>query len=157
MKADVDDLDRAIVSLLQQDGRMSCAEIARSLGNVSARTVGNRIDRIVRSGLIKIAAVPNRKALGYGITADISIETAPQRVSETAEALAKLERISYVALVAGDRDVSIQANATDMEDLQNFITNEVQATPYVVRTKTYLLTRIVKDIYEWEIPARLAP
>jgi DNA-binding Lrp family transcriptional regulator len=150
-----DEMDRRIVELLLEDGRMPSAEIARRLGNVSARTVSSRIDRLVERGLMRVTAVCNPRLLGYRIAADISIETEPRMVAEVAERLAQLDRVSYVALVAGDRDVAIQVNVADVEDLQTFISDELQAIPGVRRTKTYLLTRILKDIYEWPIPCDL--
>jgi Lrp/AsnC family transcriptional regulator for asnA, asnC and gidA len=104
---------------------------------------------------MRVTAVCNPRALGYRIAADISIETEPRKVAEVAERLTQLDRVSYVALVAGDRDVAIQVNVADVEDLQTFISDELQAIPGVRRTKTYLLTRILKDIYEWPIPAHL--
>ncbi len=155
MRPKVDRSDRAIIDLLMEDGRMPCAEIARSLGDVSARTVRNRIRRLREKGIIKVTAVASPKALGYRIVADISIETEPRRVKEVAEALTRLHKVSYVAIVAGDRDVTIQANAADIEDLQTLLTDGVQGTPGVQRTKTHLLTQILMDIYEWRIPAQL--
>jgi Lrp/AsnC family transcriptional regulator for asnA, asnC and gidA len=155
MERKPDEMDRRIVDLLLEDGRMPSAEMARRLGKVSARTISSRIDRLVERGLMRVTAVCNPRALGYRIAADISIETEPRKVAEVAERLTQLDRVSYVALVAGDRDVAIQVNVADVEDLQTFISDELQAIPGVRRTKTYLLTRILKDIYEWPIPAHL--
>ena len=134
---------------------MPCAEIARALGNISARTVRNRIRRLSEKGIIKVTAVASAKALGYRIVADISIETEPRKVREVAEVAATIESVSYVAVVAGDRDLFVQANAADIEDLQALITEELQAIPGVRSTRTTLLTQILKDIYEWRIPAEL--
>ena len=155
MRPKVDQTDRAIVDLLMEDGRMPCAEIARSLGNVSARTVRNRIRRLTEKGIIKVTAVASRKALGYRIVADISIETEPRKAAEVAELAATVDKVSYVAIVAGDRDVFVQVNAADIEDLQALITEELQAIPGVRSTRTTLLTQLLKDIYEWRIPAEL--
>lgn len=155
MKSRIDDVDRSIVDLLMGDGRMPCAEIARALGNVSARTVRSRIRRLSEKGIIKVTAVASAKALGYRIVADISIETEPRKVREVAEVAATIESVSYVAVVAGDRDLFVQANAADIEDLQALITEELQAIPGVRSTRTTLLTQILKDIYEWRIPAEL--
>lgn len=134
---------------------MSCIEIARRLGYVSDRTVSTRIQSLIDRGIIKVTSVCNRRELGYSIIADISIEAEPRKVMEVAQALSALDRVSYVAIVAGDRDVSVQVNAADAEDLEAFITETVQAIPGVQRTRTYLLTRILKDIQEWTIPPQL--
>ncbi len=46
------------------------AEIARQLGDVSARTVANRIDALTEGGIINVRAIINPKATGYGVLAD---------------------------------------------------------------------------------------
>jgi DNA-binding Lrp family transcriptional regulator len=72
--SEIDDVDRRIVDLLIEDGRMPCAEIARRLGMVSERVVRYRLDRMVAAGLVHVGAIPNPKALGYGVTADVFIQ-----------------------------------------------------------------------------------
>lgn len=152
-RARVDEVDRAIVALLQEDGRMPCTQIGRRLGYLSARTVGNRIRRLTKRGVIRVTAVVNPRELGYAIAADVAIEVTPGKVMQVAEAVAALDRVSYVATVAGDRDVSIQVNAVELEDLQGFITRELHGVEGVQRTTVILLTQVMQDIYEWEIPS----
>jgi len=71
MTARVDRTDQAIVCLLMEDGRMSCAEIARRLGTVSERSVRSRIERLTREGVIRVSAVVNPRAVGFPVTADV--------------------------------------------------------------------------------------
>ena len=60
----LDRIDWEIITLLNEDGRMPSAEIARRLGDVSARTVTNRIEALTRKGIINIRAVVNPKMVG---------------------------------------------------------------------------------------------
>ncbi len=64
MRPKVDYLDRAILSLLQENARMPAAEMARRLGNVSARTVSNSILKLTEKGVIVIVAGAVPSALG---------------------------------------------------------------------------------------------
>ena len=48
----IDHTDRAIIALLNEDGRMSSAEIARRLRDVPSRTVSYRIDSLIERGII---------------------------------------------------------------------------------------------------------
>ena len=77
MSAKLDAVDRAIVDLLVEDGRLPSAEIARRIGTVSERAVRYRIERLVRSGVIQIAAIVDPHAVGFGIIADVLIDVAP--------------------------------------------------------------------------------
>ncbi len=148
----VDHQDVAIVDLLMEDGRMSCAEIARRIGGISERAVRYRIARLVREGVIRVSAIPNPKALGYPVVADVMIEVEPGRIHEVAEKLREYECVSYVACSTGDRDVSIQVVARDNAELYRFVTEAVSQVPGVRRTETYLVPIILKDVYEWRIP-----
>lgn len=148
----LDDLDRRIVALLLEDGRISSADATRRLGDASERTVRYRIERLIRSGVVHIGAVVNPKALGYQVTADVWMEVAPGRLSEVAERVAALPEVSYVAHSTGDRDLSIQVLARDNEDLHRFVTGVLDTIPGVTRTSTMVVPWKVKDIHQWRIP-----
>jgi len=148
----VNALDVAIVDLLMEDGRLSCAEIARRIGGISERAVRYRIARLVREGVIRVSAIPNPKALGFPVVADVMIEVEPGHIQEVAGKLREYECVSYVACSTGDRDVSIQVVARDNAELYHFVTDVVGKVPGVRRTETYLVPMILKDVYEWRIP-----
>lgn len=148
----LDALDAAIVDLLMEDGRMSCAEIARRVGNVTERAVRYRIDRLVRRGVVRIGAIPNPSALGFGVMADVWLEVEPGRIREVAGRMAQFECVSYVACSTGDRDVSIQVVARDNAELYRFVAEVIGKVPGVRKTTTLLVPEILKDVYEWRIP-----
>ena len=79
-----DDFDWKIIALLNEDGRMPSAEIARKLGDVSARTVTNRINALTEHGIINVRAVVDPEMVGYGVMADVFVEVEPGHVREVA-------------------------------------------------------------------------
>jgi len=148
----LDQIDREIIALLNQDGRMSSVEIERRLGNVSARTVKNRIEALIRKGIINIRAVINPEALGFGVMADVFIETEPGMLREVAEKIAEFPQVSYVACATGDTDVIITIRARSIEELFNFTTEDLGKIPGVRHTQTYLLPLKIKDFADWLPP-----
>ena len=152
MKPKVDDLDRAILQLLQEDARMSCSEMARRLGYVSERTVRNKLKRLLSKDIIALTAGAVSESLGYVIAADIYIDVEAGRVTEVADALCKLPVVYYVALISGESDISAACVATDVDSLQTFITETIHTIPGVRKTRVYLLTRILKQSYGWPFP-----
>ena len=148
----IDQIDRAIVKLLQEDGRMSSAEIARRVGNVSGRVVRYRIDRLTQGGIIQISAIVNPKAVGFTVMADIFMEVETGYVRGVARAMAAHEQVSYVAVSTGDKDLSIQVCAPSTEDLYRFVAEVVADMPGVRKTSTILLPETLKDVYDWHIP-----
>src|SRR5687768_9136653 len=142
----VDGLDRAIIKRLQIDGRMSSAEIARQLSGAE-RTVRARIDRLNNDGIIRLAASIVPSAVGYGVTADV--------VLEIANLLAQKPEVGYVGLSTGDRDISIQIHARTVEEMYDFVTNEIGRMPGVVRTNTFIIPKIIKTHFGFVGPDML--
>jgi len=145
----LDPIDWKIIALLNEDGRMPSAEIARRLEGVSARTVKNRIDTLVNKGVINIRSIVNPKSIGYGVLADVFIETEPGRLREVAKRLAEFPEISYVVCATGDTDIIISVRSRTIEELYSFITEVIGKIPGVRHTQSYLLPLILKDNMTW--------
>ena len=152
MKPRIDDTDRAILECLREDARMPCSEISRRLANMTARAVRNRLDRLIGEGYIAIAvgAVPER--LGYPISADIYVDVEPGRVEQVAQRLQNLDEVIYVALTTGNTDISTTVVAVSMGALQDFINDKLHSIPGVTRTKTYVLTKVLRMSRDWPFP-----
>ncbi len=149
----IDSTDQAIVNLLMQDGRLSGSEIARGLGDMTERAVRYRLDRLVKEGVIRISAIVNPKAIGLPITADVWVEVEPGCVTQVARRMAEFDCVTYVACSTGQQDLSIQIVASDNESLYNFVTEVIAKVKGVRKTTTILLPVIMKDVYQWSIPA----
>ena len=147
-----DRIDWEIIALLNEDGRMPSAEIARRLGNVSARTVTNRIEALTKKGIINVRAIVDPKMVGYGVMADVFIEVEPGRVREVADHVAEIPQVSYVACATGESDVSVSVRVRSIEELFEFITDELGVIPGVRRTQSYLLPLKIKDLDTWLPP-----
>jgi DNA-binding Lrp family transcriptional regulator len=152
----IDNTDRAIIALLNVDGRMSSAEIARRLRDVPSRTVSHRIDSLIERGVISIKALVNPPALGYNVLADVFLEVEPGRVRAVAEIVAGFPQVSYVACATGESDVSISVRVRNNEELFDFVTDQLSGIPGVRRTQTHLLPVMLKDIDSW-LPPELIP
>jgi len=149
----VDVIDREIVSLLCEDGRISSSEITRRIGHVSERAVRYRIDRLIRNDVIRVSAVVNPQVIGFTVTADVIIEVAPGCVKSVAAAAAELPNVSYVAGSVGDGDLSIQVYARDNTELLRVVEEQIGRVPGVTRTRTVMVPWKLKDAYQWAIPA----
>jgi len=145
----LDSTDRKIICLLNEDGRMSSAEIARRLDGIPPRTISHRIERLIAQGIIAVRAIVNPVSLGYHILADVFIEVEPGCVREVAETVARFSQVSYVACATGERDVSISLRMGSTEELFDFVTEQLSTLPGVRRTQTYLLPAKLKDIDSW--------
>ena len=142
----MDELDQRIIGLLQVDGRVSNAEIARTLGVVEA-TVRRRVTRLIQDDVIRVTAVPNIEKMGYSTTAMVGIETQPGRADEVAETLAKLEEVHYGAVTTGGFDVFIWVGLESADQLGDFLRSKVAAIEGIQRTETFVNLAIRKRTY----------
>jgi len=148
----LDDIDRRIIVLLQEDGRMSSREIARRLGGLSDRAVRYRVDRLVKSKVIYIGAVVNNEAIGLPVMGDVLIDVVPWRMREIATRLAAHERVSYVATSAESGTISLQVCTRSEWELQHFVSQVVGALDGVRGTRIFVVPRLLKDCTDWQVP-----
>lgn len=145
--ATLDEIDRKLVALLQDDGRRSLSEMAREVG-LSHASVRLRINRLFDERIVTITAVTHPGTHGYSQSAQIAIRT-DHRVTEVSEAVAELPEVYYVVSVTGEYDLLVELMAIDTEHLQELVM-AVRAIPGVRSTSTFPFVRTVKWIYSPE-------
>ena len=124
MNQKIDQFDQKILQLLQQDARISHAEIGRKV-YLSQPAVSERIKRLEAAGVIRgYRADISPRALGYQITAMIRIST--QQGRPYAEYVASCPEIIDCYTVTGEDGAVMRVLATDVEHLQRLI-NELNA------------------------------
>ena len=151
-----DKTDIKIVNLLLEDGRMSASEMSRRMGDISERAVRYRVDRMIEEGVIQISAVVNPEVLGFKIKADVWLEVEADAVLDVARKIASFENVTYVACGIGQNDISIQVVAKDTSEIYYFVTEVVRKVPGVRKTTTSIVPIILKDVYQWRVPERIA-
>jgi len=155
MKPRIDDIDRAILDCLREDARTQCSEIARRLGYITARAVRNWLAKLVDEGLIAIKAGAVPEKLGYAISADIAIDVEPGMTQLVAQSLVDFDEVFCVALSTGDTDISASVVVVSMGDLQTFVSDKLHSIPGVRKTRTYVLTKLLKQSCDWPFPEKL--
>ncbi len=117
----VDDLNRSIIKLLQEDGRMAYKDVARAL-DVSEGTIRNRVQSMKQSGLMKIVALADPMAIRYKVDAMIGLKVAsPTSPRKVAERLSGFSEVVYVLWVSGRYDLLIEVVCESSESFQKFL------------------------------------
>ena len=150
---EIDKTDINIINLLMEDGRMPASEMARRIGGISERVIRYRIERIVKEGYIQISAITNPKSLGYTVTADVFLEVESGAILDVAKKASEYDCVSYVACSIGERDISIQIVGHDTSEVYQFVTEIIGKIPGVRKTTTSIVPLVLKDVYQWRIPA----
>ena len=144
----LDSVDRAIVRMLQKDGRVSNAAIAREVG-VSEPTVRKRIDRLIHEQILKVAAILNPHKTGYSCNVLIALRTRSEKRFDVGDQLARMERIVYLAHTTGRYDILAEGLFHDDDDLLRFYKDELSQIDGIVSIETSHVLQSVRVDYEW--------
>jgi Lrp/AsnC family transcriptional regulator for asnA, asnC and gidA len=150
----IDAIDRQIIQLLTEDGRMSNTDIARKIEGVSERVVRYRINRLIKEKVIQVSAIVDPVVIGYPIIADVWVQVAAGQAIKVAHILEELELARYVSYSTGGlKDVTIQIVARNLEELYAYVAEVIGNVPGVERTQTMLIPSVLKDVDKWLPPA----
>ena len=133
----MDDVDRAIIKILQEDGRAAHASVARRLG-VSEGTVRRRLAKLRRDRVIRVVAVAEPERLGFHTSAFIGLQVDPARVEAVATQLAALPEAEHVAITTGSYDIFVWVNVASTEALAAFLHRKIGKVEGVRRTETFV-------------------
>jgi len=147
----LDSLDRRIIRILQQDGRMSNVKIARRAG-VSEATVRKRLERLTVTGAIRITAVPDPVRIGFSTIAFVTLSVDLAQAGQIAAQISRMPEVRTIHLTAGGSELIVEAWFTSSEDLLRFMTQHVGGIPGVRRTATSHVLRTIKDGSGWVLP-----
>lgn len=143
MDAKVDKLDQELILNLQQNGRLSYMELAKSL-HVTEGTIRNRLKKLVDQGMIRITAIPDLDKLGYGFMGIVGLQVRLADLRNVAEQLARNPNVCYLANVTGQYEFIAIVLAKSSKDFASFMENVVSAIPSVLKTETFVTLNIYK-------------
>ncbi|MCH8190014.1 MAG: Lrp/AsnC family transcriptional regulator [Chloroflexi bacterium] len=139
----IDQTDRAIISLLQDDARQSNAAIARVIG-VSEATIRRRIKIMVEDGVVAIQAVLNPTKFGLSTSAMIGIDVQPDHLDTVAEALNDRKEVGFLGVCTGRYDLLVWALVESLDQLREFLEGFLAKVPGVRKTETLVLLDVKK-------------
>ncbi len=144
----LDELDRAIVSILQYDGRAPYTKIAEALG-VTEGAVRRRVKNLLDKGVMQIVAVVEPHELGLYEAGMIGITVQANRIREVADEIAQLPEVSYLFQAAGEFDLFAEVFCEDRDHFVSFLNERLQKIPGVERTQSFLILKMHKLSYRW--------
>ena len=145
----LDDVSKAIISQLQQDGRRSYAAIGKVVG-LSEAAVRQRVQRLIESGVMQIVAVTDPTELGFNRQAMIGVKVNGE-LDPVADAIATMEEVDYVVIVAGSFDLMVEVVAESDEHLLEIVSKRIRSIPEVVGTEIFVYLRLRKQTYSWGV------
>jgi len=151
-----DSIDRQILGLLQNDGRMTNVDLAERVG-LTAPPCLRRVRTLEENGAIKgYHAELDAATLGYPITvfAMVSLRSqAEHDLSTFEDHVAQIPEIRECHMLNGEIDFILKIVATDLKSFQEILTTHLTPAPNVASVKTSLTIRTAKALPGIPVPA----
>ena len=145
----LDDVSKAIIEQLQQDGRRSYAAIGKVVG-LSEAAVRQRVQRLVDSGVMQVVAVTDPMQLGFARQAMVGIRVAGP-LDKVADRLAELDAVDYVVVTAGSYDLLVEVVCESDQQLLELVSGQIRTIDGVQATETFMYLQLRKQTYSWGV------
>jgi Lrp/AsnC family transcriptional regulator, leucine-responsive regulatory protein len=117
----LDETNRAILAELQDDARLSLAEIGRRVG-LSSPAVAERVQRLEREGVITgYHAAIDPRAVGFGLSVVIRIRPAARQIPKVAELARNTPEVVECHRITGEDCYIMKAHVASVEHLEEII------------------------------------
>jgi Lrp/AsnC family transcriptional regulator for asnA, asnC and gidA len=145
--ASLDEVSKAIIEQLQEDGRRSYAEIGKAVG-LSEAAVRQRVQKLTEAGVMQVVAVTDPMQLGFYRQAMIGIRVGGDS-RRVAERLSEIPAVDYVVLTAGSYDLLAEVVCENDDDLIELLNNRIRRIEGVQSTETFVYLKLHKQLYNW--------
>jgi Lrp/AsnC family transcriptional regulator, regulator for asnA, asnC and gidA len=137
---------KRIIELLQEDGRISYAAIAKAVG-LSEAAARARVQKLLDSEVMQVVAVTDPTQVGFTRQAMIGVRTEgdPMKVGDR---LAEVREVDYVVTTAGSFDLLVEVVCEDDPHLLDVI-RQVRELEGVVSSETFVYLKLNKQHYNW--------
>ncbi|WP_372735018.1 Lrp/AsnC family transcriptional regulator [Nocardioides sp.] len=145
----LDEVSKAIIEQLQQDGRRSYAAIGKVVG-LSEAAVRQRVQRLIDAGVMQVVAVTDPLQLGFARQAMVGVRVNGP-VGPVADAIAALDEVDYVVVTAGSYDLLVEVVCESDEHLLEVISGQIRTIDAVSVTETFMYLELKKQTYSWGV------
>ena len=139
----LDKLDKQLILKLQDNGRLSYMELAKTLG-VAEGTIRNRLKKLLGQDIIRVTAVPELGKFGYNFIGIVGMQVRLSDLRTVAEQLSKEPNVCYLANVTGRFELIAIVLAKSPVDFSHFMEDTISNMPSVLRTETFVTLNVYK-------------
>ncbi|MCJ2178982.1 Lrp/AsnC family transcriptional regulator [Novosphingobium album (ex Hu et al. 2023)] len=145
---DLDDLDRKIVTVLREDGRITVTDLAERVG-LSKTPCQTRMRRLIESGVIRgFRAVVDPASLGLDHVAFVEVslsDTREQALRDFNAAVRRIPEVEECHMLASNFDYLLKVRTADIRRYRAVLGEKISSLPHVASTSTFVAMETVKD------------
>jgi DNA-binding Lrp family transcriptional regulator len=139
----MDEVDEAIVELLEVDGRLTHREIARSVG-LSRSAAAARVQRLLTSGQVVIRGAAHPAVLGRPALAHVSV-TVHGPATPVATELARRDDVPFLSLTSGQHGLVAEVRSASPRDIDRAV-SDLRSLPGVSGVDTLTYVEVMRDV-----------
>ena len=140
----LDEIDKNILRILQNNARTSYREIQDELG-ISIGTIHNRISKLKDRSIIEGYTLKlNNEKLGYKLSFLIRINCDGKFTEEILNEIAQIPEVCSVFHTTGEQSAALICRFKESEDVHNFI-RELNKKEYITRTNSNMILKEYKN------------
>jgi Lrp/AsnC family transcriptional regulator for asnA, asnC and gidA len=143
--AKLDEFDRRLVGLMQDDGRLPFTAMATAVG-LSHAAVRQRIQRMLNDRVLSVGSVTHPATHGYARSAMVCV-CVDHRIDEVSRALAAIDQVYYLVSTNGRYGLLAEVMAVDDQDLQALVMT-IRAMAGVKSAESIPFVDTVKWVYQ---------
>lgn len=144
----LDELDRRIAVLLQENARMPFTRIADELG-VTERTIRSRVAQMQEDGILSLVGVVNPIKVGLNVQTYIQVAVIPQRMEEVVSALKALDEVRWIVFTTGKYPLMLEVLTRDYDDLSEFLMNRLNRIESITSTQVITVLKKLKSRFNF--------
>ena len=141
----IDKIDNKILEELENDGRISYAELGRKV-DLTRASIRDRIVKLQEEGVIeKFTVVVNPEKVNKGLSAFFEIDVDPNHLDEVANKLAKEDRVFSLYLMTGASTLHMHSLLADQDELEDFMINKIYSQKGITRVRSNIILKRYKS------------
>ncbi len=144
----LDTIDRKILTILQQNGRITNAKLAATVG-LSPPAVLERVRRLEATGVIdRYVAILDRAQAGFTIQTIVMVCLSHHQISSlqtVKERLTRMDEVLEVHQLTGEVDFLLKVAVKDMPSYTDFVNNKLSGIPGIQNVKTSFILDTLKN------------
>ena len=143
----LDPIDKQIIRMLQDDGRISYSEIAEKAGRTEV-TLRRRVRRLINEGVIKrFTVVLDPLKIGRSISAIVRVKAQMKRATEIAETVKEYEEVIEAYFLDGACGVMLKVTVDGLSQLKDFLEKKLGRVDGVGEVETCIVLETVKSAF----------
>lgn len=142
---DIDDIDRKIISALNNNGRISYTDLAKEIG-LSRVAVQARINTLIENGVIeRFTAVINPEKIGITVSAFFNVEVEPKHMHEVANELSQDPVVTSLYHMTGPSKLHMHGLFTNNQEMEAFLKEKLYKLPGIMSVDCQILINRYKS------------